>query len=124
MKVRRNKLDIIFSMLVRTRDKWTCQVCGKYFPEGARQSLHCSHFHGRRKQSVRYEKLNAAAHCFSCHKYLEENPIEFQEWIYNYLGPIEYGRLNMFARRIVKRSKKDKEELYLDLKAELERVAA
>ncbi len=124
MKVRRNKLDIVFSLLIRTRDKWTCQRCQKYHPEGARQSLHASHFHSRRKQSTRYDFQNACAHCFSCHQYLGENPIEFQRWILAFLGPREYELLNGRAGQTVKRNKKDKEELYQDLKAELQRLAA
>ena len=124
MKVRRNKLDVVFSMLIRTRDSWTCQRCGKYHPEGSRQSLHASHFHSRRKQSTRYDKANCAAHCFSCHQYLGENPIEFQRWILAYLGPREYELLNGRASQTLKRSKKDKEALYQDLKAELEGLAA
>ena len=122
MKIKVNKLDAIFSQLVRTRDNWTCQVCGKYFPEGERRSLHCSHFHGRRKQSVRYEPLNAAAHCFACHKYLSENPLEFADWILSHLGPAGVALLTVMANKPVKRSKKDKEDLYLDLKAQLGRL--
>ena len=122
MKIKVNKLDKVFSDLIRTRDNWTCQVCGKYFPEGERRYLHCSHFHGRRKQSVRYEPMNAAAHCFSCHKYLGENPLEFADWILGHLGPAGVALLTVMANKPVKRSKKDKEELYLDLKAQLERL--
>lgn len=124
MKVRRNKLDIVFSLLVRTLAKWTCQRCQRYFPEDERRYLHCSHFHSRRKQSTRFDKNNATAHCFTCHQYLGENPIEFQRWILAHLGPKEYELLNGRAGQTVKRNKKDKEELYLDLKAELERCTA
>lgn len=63
--------------------------------------------------------MNACAHCFTCHQYLGENPIEFQRWILAYLGPREYEFLNLRAAETVKRSKKDREELYQDLKAEL-----
>ena len=124
MNIRRNKLDVRFSLFIRTRDKWTCQRCGKYHPEGSRQSLHASHFHSRRKQSVRYDFSNCAAHCFSCHQYLGENPIEFAKWIVAFLGEKEAALLQGRANQTLKRSKKDKEELYQDLKAELEGLAA
>lgn len=124
MKVRVNKLDKVFSQLIRTRDNWTCQFCGRYFPEGERRSLHCSHFHGRRKQSVRYDPLNAAAHCFSCHKYLSENPIEFARWIEGFLGAENVALLMTKANRPLKRTAGEKEELYQDLKAELARLEA
>ena len=121
MKVRRDKLDVAFSNLIRTRDNWTCQVCEKYFPEGQRQGLHCSHFHSRRKQSVRYDLSNACAKCYSCHQRLGGNPLEFAAFIKARLGEAETELLMIRANQIVKRSKKEKEELYLDLKAQLER---
>ena len=123
MKVRRDKLDRVFSEFIRTRDNWTCQVCGKYHPPDARKSLHCSHFHSRRKQSVRFDPSNACAKCFACHQRLGENPLEFAAFIEARLGKEETQLLNVRANQIVKRSKKDKEALYQDLKADLERLS-
>lgn len=124
MKVRINKLDRVFSLLIRTRDNWTCQKCGKFCPRESSSRLDCSHFHSRRKQSVRYDPKNACAHCFSCHQYLGENPTEFAKWIVAYLGENEASLLEIRANQTTKRNKKDKEELYQDLKAELQRLAA
>ncbi|MGI9489068.1 MAG: hypothetical protein ACR2RF_24925 [Geminicoccaceae bacterium] len=122
MKTRRDKLDDIFSKLVRERANWTCEAqlpkCMGYFPEGpGRRMLHCSHFFSRRKQSTRFDPENAAAHCFSCHKKLEENPLDFAEWVKAHLGNGTAEKLRIRSATIVKRNKADKEDLYQDMKA-------
>ena len=48
--------------------------------------LHCSHFYGRANRTVRWCGDNAAAHCFSCHKRLGSNPVDFSAWILKHLG--------------------------------------
>lgn len=121
MKSKRDKRDDVFSKLIRTRDGFTCQSCWKVYPENS-QGLHCSHFWGRRHQSVRWHPDNACAHCFSCHQKLGENPIQFQAWIRSYLGDERYSELCFKAKQIVKRTKVEKEELYQHLKAELARL--
>ncbi len=121
MKNRRDKLDDIFSKLVRERANWTCEAqlpgCGGYHEEGRRQSLHCSHFFSRRKQSTRFDPENAAAHCFSCHKKLEENPLDFAKWVEAHLGNAATENLRIRAATILKRTKPQKEDLYQDMKA-------
>jgi hypothetical protein len=119
MKSRRDKLDALYSQLIREANNYTCQACGKYHVEGERQGLHASHFFSRRKQSVRFDKFpgNVFAHCFSCHQRLGENPHEFHKWAWAELGPVEYERLLLRAQTIMKRNKKDKAELYEEMKA-------
>jgi hypothetical protein len=120
MKVRITKEDAVFSKLIRLRDGFTCQVCGTYFTDG--HGLQCSHFFSRRHQATRYDPLNAAAKCFSCHQYLGENPIEFDGWIRKYLGEGAYELLKEKHHRIVKRTKKDRAALYAHLKGELRKL--
>lgn len=122
MKTRRDILDSLMSQLVRERAGWACESCGKYFPEGTRQSLHASHYHSRRKASTRFDPFNVFAHCFSCHKRLGENPHEFHHWARAKLGDREYELLAIRANTHIKRSKRDKEELKKEMKAELERM--
>jgi len=120
MKTRRDKLDILFSTLIRERSNWKCDACGKYHPEGERRSLHCSHYHSRRKQSVRFAPENCFSHCFACHQRLGENPHDFASWAIGKMGLEAYGLLTLKAGEIVKRSKKDKAELYEEMKAKLD----
>ncbi len=116
MKIKRDKRDKIFSDLVRERANWTCEHCGKYFPEGARQGLHCSHLFSRRHRSTRWHPLNAFAHCFSCHKRLGENPVEFTRWAESRLGVHVVESLRARARSIVKWTRNDLEDLYARMK--------
>lgn len=117
MNIRRSKLDILFSNLVRRRANWACQVCGRYFPEGQRQGLHCSHHFSRRKKSIRFSPINASAACFSCHQTLGENPVLFHDWIKGHLGDEKFAALKVQAERIVRLKKHDLAEIHENLKA-------
>lgn len=118
MKIRIDKRDQIFSKLIRLRAAWMCDRCMKFFPLG--HGLQCSHFFSRRHQATRYDPDNAAAHCFTCHMYLGENPIEFTAWIKKHLGDVRYEALQLRHRQVVKRTKAELEELYQHLKEQYE----
>lgn len=122
MKIRIDKRDQVFSKLIRLRSRWNCDRCGRYFPQG--HGLQCSHFFSRRHQATRYDPDNAAAHCFTCHQQLGENPVAFAAWIRGYLGDVRYEALQERHRRIVKRTKADAEALYQHLKGELKALEA
>ena len=68
--VKRDKIDIILSQLVRERTNWDCECCGTNFAHD-KQKLHCSHFQKRSKLPTRYHPLDCMAHCMSCHSKLE-----------------------------------------------------
>lgn len=88
MKIAISKLDKAFSEYIRKRDK-VCQVCGRS------GRLETSHFHGRRKRSVRWDEDNAVALCFSCHRHFTENPLEHCEWFKERLGEQEFEALRV-----------------------------
>jgi hypothetical protein len=113
LKIRIDKRDTIFSLIVRLRARHCCECCGKHYPKG--HGLQCSHFFGRRHKSTRWDPDNAAAHCFYCHKTLGENPIAFTAWIKSYLGDVRYEALQLRHRQVVKRTKADLEALYRHL---------
>lgn len=122
--MKRDKMDIIFSKLVRERANWTCEVCGTHYPEGKRQGLECSHFFTRSKRSTRWHPKNAAAHCTKCHFHLGGNPIEFAEWIEGHLGKPEAEALRLKANTPLKFTKTMKADLYQEMKAEMSRLEA
>ena len=122
--IRRDKLDAIFSTLVRERAGFHCEACGKYFPEGQRQGLHCSHFFGRRHKSVRWAPLNAFSHCYACHQRFGESPYAFTRWVEARIGPREMELLTERAHGVVKLTKADKEDIYTHMKAQLEIMKA
>lgn len=117
MNIKRDKRDAIFSLLVRERANWRCERCGKQFERGA-QNIHCSHFFGRRHRSTRWHPENAAAHCFACHQFLGEHPVEFTRWIENRIGQGRTDIIGRTSKVVAKFSKKDLESIYKHMKAE------
>lgn len=78
-KIKIDKADKLFSLYVRTRDKWTCQRCNKQYKPPT-SALHCSHFQGRGKEATRYDLENADALCYGCHQYFTSHPGEHYQW--------------------------------------------
>jgi len=117
--IKRDKRDDVFSKLVRERAGWCCEHCGKYYPEGNRQGLHCSHLFSRRHRATRWHPANAFAHCYNCHQYLGGNPVVFAGWAEKQLGAGMIDLLREKAHSVIKLKKPDLEELYKHLKAEL-----
>ena len=118
MKVKIDKCDSLFSKYIRTRDKWTCQVCHKQYSPGDR-GLQCSHFWSRRHKSVRWDGDNACAKCFYCHQHMTANPIEFRDWILKRLGRQKFDLLEAKARQVIRLKKTDKAYIEADLKARI-----
>ena len=115
-KVKIDKIDQIFSKLVRERVEWTCECCGTYYPEDKRMALHCSHYYSRRHQATRYDPDNAFAHCFGCHQRLGGDPGEFYRWYVAKMGEGMEERIKEKSHSIKKRTKVEKEDLYKHLK--------
>jgi hypothetical protein len=105
MKIRIDPLDKMFSEYVRKRAVIRCggcEYCGKRMDW---KSLQCSHFHGRRKGSVRYDSDNACGLCFSCHIFLGANPYKHTEFFKKRLGAEKFEQLNIRAEMVFKVNK-------------------
>lgn len=96
--------DKYFSLYIRTRDKWTCQKCFKYYPPPT-NLLHCSHFCGRGKESTRFEPLNADALCFHCHQYFTSHPQEHYAWQVAKKGQAMVDKLILLSHTYKKRDR-------------------
>lgn len=103
--MKRSKWDKVFSDAVRTRDKWVCQRCGKYYPIGKRQGLHCSHFYGRAKYSTRFDFDNAESLCYGCHQHLGSHPEKHRQHKIKKIGKKKFYRLTLRSNN--RASKKD-----------------
>ena len=112
MKIKINPLDSLFSKFIRLR-AGACEYCGK------ETRLECSHFHGRRKQTVRYDPDNACGLCFSCHQYLGENPYVHTEFFKKRLGSERFEQLNIRANMTIKEYPIDKEKIKQDLESKI-----
>lgn len=101
--------DKWFSLCVRERAAWVCEYCGKQYERGA-QGIHCSHYFGRGYWSVRFEPINAFAHCFFCHQKMESNPDMFHAWVEKRLGAVRLDLLrekayNLTLAKEIRRTK-------------------
>ncbi len=99
MKIKIDKLDKLVSEYVRKRSKGYCERCGKHY---GWKGLQASHFHPRRKRSVRYDADNMVALDFGCHQYFHENHNEFEEWFINYIGQKDFEMLEGRMRDMTK----------------------
>lgn len=124
MKVKRDKIDDVFSKVIREAADWTCDCCGRQVPDDKKMSLHASHYMSRRHSATRFDPNNVFAHCFSCHQKLGENPSEFYRWYCSEMGEGMESLIREKAMGICKRSKADKEGLYRHFKLELTRIRA
>jgi hypothetical protein len=112
--MKRDKLDVLFSKLVRERSGWRCECCGKQYEPNS-QGLHCSHLVGRRHRGTRWHPDAAAAHCYSCHQKLGANPIVFRNWIVRHLGEARALAIQARAQAVCKLSKPDLKEIEMQL---------
>ena len=71
--MKRDANDAKFSDMIRERDQWTCQRCGKIYVPPTR-ALHSAHMFSRGKPRTRMDPLNACALCYGCHRYLDTHP--------------------------------------------------
>lgn len=115
--------DALFSQLVRERAEWTCEICGRQYPEGYRQGLHCSHYFSRKNRSTRWDPENAWAHCFGCHQRMGGNPHMFREWVERKMGD-RYADLVIRAHTPVLYKKPDILALRRHLKSQLDTMRA
>ena len=89
-KIKRDPLDILFSKVVRNRAGGSCECCRR---QVGFERLETSHFHGRRKQSVRFDFENVAALCRGCHQNFTENPADHRDWFFKRLGEVRFNAL-------------------------------
>lgn len=101
MKIKVTALDRKFSLFIRTRAGWSCERCHKVYKPPTK-ALHCSHFHGRRKKSTRFDPDNCACLCMFCHQTFTENPLEHVEWMKKRLGETRFNLLTLRANQVIK----------------------
>ena len=119
--MKRNVADAVFSNLVRTRAKWTCECCGSWHGD-SKASLHCSHHISRRFNATRLDSRNAAAHCASCHRKFTDDPVMHGEWIEAKIGKETYLELRAAANRTCQIKKHEWKEIVKTLKWQLEQM--
>lgn len=115
-KIKIDKIDSLFSRVIRLRAKGQCQRCKKFKDFSLLQAAHCW---GRRKQSVRYDLDNALGLCFTCHHLIDsEDPDAKRDLFVKYLGEEGYKKLNQRANW-PQQYKPDKKVIEIYLKQQL-----
>jgi len=104
-KVKLRPVDTLFSNYIRAKAKWKCEKCGRLCKINGEwvYKLEASHYHGRRKESTRFDPMNVHSLCFSCHKrmggYTNSQNGEYDLWMKELLGEKEYKLLLLRANQ-------------------------
>lgn len=126
MSIKITQADKYFSLCVRERAGWKCERCGRDTPDDKRMGLHCSHFHGRGKWSVRFDPENCEALCYGCHQHVGSHPPIHEYRALQRLGTLRFDALQgraecTFNGRLAKRSQR---EIAAHYRAEHKRMLA
>lgn len=93
----KKKLDVIFSLRVRERDKFKCQKCGRVDKHN-----HCAHIFSRNNLSVRYEMKNCLTLCYYDHiMFAHREPIEFSIWMKGKIGEKQFEEIRKQSQIII-----------------------
>ena len=80
-KTLKRNLDETMKQVIRLRDEYTCQRCGKrYSPDNVKGSLDWAHIYARERLSMRWLYLNSIILCCGCHKWWHDNPTDSGKW--------------------------------------------
>jgi hypothetical protein len=112
--------DRVFSRYIRLKTK-KCMNCGKrgLGNEGI-VGLQASHYHSRRKESVRFDEENVDIFCIGCHKRLgTEYRNEYDKFKIRQLGQKRFDLLTLRANIPVKKDRKLVYMVYSKLLKEL-----
>ena len=110
IKLRRT--DILFSRYLQSLRGWKCEKCGrlgKYEGETL-YKMEASHYYSRRIENLRFDEVNVRCLCFICHQRMgghtrDENG-EYDLWMKEILGDIQYKLLKLRANMYKKRDDK------------------
>ena len=114
-----DKLDKITAKIIKIRDDYTCQKCGKKpVPRGC----HWAHIFSRSRHSVRWDLLNSVVLCNGCHRYWHANPLTAQIW-FSKKFPHRYEYLQAEKQKPVRQIQTiELQELYEQLKYKLKEL--
>ena len=118
MAIKRDKVDALFSKFIKLLSDGYCKRCGKYLGVKSR-GLHCAHYKSRGIKTTRWDRANAQALCYGCHRYIDHNPLIKAEFFLEILGQEEFNALNWRADHPVK---VDVKAIETDLKEKIKKL--
>ena len=93
------KLDELFSEFIRKRAMSRVHGCERCLAGKIDyKQLQCAHLTGRWRKSTRWDEDNAIGACGGCHRVLDRDHIEKEEFIKEHLGEEGYNLLKARAR--------------------------
>jgi len=95
--VKRDRADAEWSDIVRSRDWWTCQRCGRYYAPPTR-ALHAAHLFSRGRKRTRTEADVGVALCYGCHRYLDAHRDQRRALGIKKLGRKRYDELERLSK--------------------------
>lgn len=99
------KADKVFSFWIRTRDNFTCVVCG------SKERPQCGHLIKRGKHNTRFDEKNCNCQCSSCNWFHNEYPEAYTMFFLDKYGIEEYRKLMKSAYATPKKHQYTREEL-------------
>jgi hypothetical protein len=92
-----DKLDKVFSLYIRARDKYICFTCGinKEVAELRRMSMQAGHLFSCTNYSTRWDELNTHCQCSGCNMSHEYNPHPYVVAFIKKYGAEAYAALNL-----------------------------
>lgn len=112
--IKRTQADVWFSKAVRLANDNTCVRC-------RRPSTELAHIKGRRNHSTRYAVVNGLCFCHSCHRWSEENSIDFIDWL-NAVYPGRKDLIQFKARGILKNTEYNRKLISKHYRVEYRRM--
>ncbi len=121
MKVRKGidgKLDKAWAELVKLRAGNKCEYCGK------RNYLNSHHIYSRSKKSTRWDTMNGICLCVGHHTFsstfsAHKTPLEFTDWLKDYMGEEKLILLRIKANQTSKLHPFEKKILLEELNKEI-----
>lgn len=102
------KLDRVFSLYVRKRDKGVCITCGA---KGEPKYMQAGHYVSRGHYATRWDERNVHCQCMRCNVFLSGNYPLYSEKMIEKYGLEIIRELNRLGQTIAKYSNQDLENL-------------
>ena len=115
-----DKLDELCMEIIRERDNWTCQKCGK---KVEKSNAHTSHVIPKsRGNALRWDLMNLKLLCYHDHiNWWHKSPTESGEW-FKWIFPARWFYLESRRHLMVKFTISDLKELVEERKRELKEL--
>jgi Bacteriophage Lambda NinG protein. len=97
-KIKRRRVDILFSIIVRYKQNYICARCGTQSPP-PHKGLHVSHYFSRTREATRFDYDNVDCLCHGCHMLWSKNyRSEYIAFKKKQLGKEKYNALAARAK--------------------------